>query len=191
MTKIALTEAANLTGINRDKARYWSTLLDLEIAKEGRVSYLPGGAEKLLLAMAQSVSGGLSPSVAAQEVKALHALPVESPAPICNQDNHTADKIADLEKAVLLLAEQNKILGDQHKMLFDQNKQLFDQNKAMLSMIQAQGNKMDFIAARLLPAPASKPVNVWQPTTRQTQSVSFFKRLWLELIAPEQLRATP
>lgn len=184
MTKIALTEAANLSGINRDKARYWSTLLDLEIAKEGRVSYLPGGAEKLLLAMAQSVSGGLSPSVAAQEVKALHALPVESPAPICNQDNHTADKIADLEKAVLLLAEQNKILADQHKMLFDQN-------KAMLSMIQAQGNKMDFIAARLLPAPASKPVNVWQPTTRQTQSVSFFKRLWLELIAPEQLRAMP
>ncbi|NCB40948.1 MAG: hypothetical protein EOM80_19505, partial [Erysipelotrichia bacterium] len=106
MNRIPVTEAAKLAGITREQARYWSTLLDLEVKKEGRVSYLPAGSENLLLAMAKAVSSGSSPSVAANEVKSVHALPVESPAPICENDNEkSAARIAELEKAILLLAE--------------------------------------------------------------------------------------
>lgn len=180
---VTILEAAAKSCLTKQRVRYWLDLLEIEITKKEGKFYLPAGAVDLLIAMQKAISGGLSPALAAVEVKAIHALPVEA-APICNQDDHTADKIADLEKAVLLLAEQNKILADQNKMLFDQN-------KVILSMVQAQGNKMDFIAAKLLPSPASNPVKVWEPTTRQTQPLPFFKRLWLELIAPEQLRATP
>lgn len=176
--RIAITEAANIAELSRDKCRYWAQLLDLPIEKDGRVSYLPAGSEKLLAAMKKAVDSGLAPAVAAAEVKNVHALPVlDTPAPICNQDN-AADKIADLEKAVLLMASTLEKQG-----------KLLEQQAAIIAM---QSAKLDNLTAIMLPAPQpARPVNVWQPVEKKAPQVSWIRRAWLELVNPVQLRATP
>jgi hypothetical protein len=170
MNRIPLTEAATLAGLTRDKARYWSGVLELPIVKEGRVSYLPDGADRLLNAMRVAVEGGMSPATAAVEVKNIHTLPVEKSAPIRTADTDTAARINDLENAVMLLVEQNKTL---------------------IAMAQAQAVKIDTLTVKLLPQPKTKPVNIWQPEPRQAPQVSTLKKLWLELFNPAMLRATP
>lgn len=178
MERIPLTEAATLSGLTRDKARYWSGVLELPITKQGRVSYLPAGADRLLSAMRIAVDGGMSPAAAAVEVKSVHSLPVEKSSPICAAESDTSARLADLEKAVMLLVEQNKYLADGNKFLTD--------------LVQAQAVKIDTLSAKLLPPPvAVEPVNVWQPSAKKPPQVSWFKRAWLELFNPVMLRATP
>lgn len=172
---ITIREAAALADVSKDKCRYWLKLLDLEMVKQDGKLLLPGNAVNLLQAMKKIVDSGVSPVAAAVEVKSIHALPVVQEV---NQDNNTADKIADLQKAVLLLAstveKQNQILGEQSQLLSEQSKQL-----AALS-------------TKLLPPPVEvKPVKVWQPIEKPAPKVSWLKRAWLELINPTALRATP
>jgi hypothetical protein len=177
MNRIPITEAAKLAGITREQARYWSKLLDLPIEKDGRVSYLPAGSENLLAAMKKAVDSGLAPAVAAAEVKSVHALPVVNDSPIRNQDN-AADKIADLEKAVLLMASTLEKQG-----------KLLEQQAAIIAM---QSAKLDNLTAIMLPPPQpARPINVWQPVEKKAPNFSWIRRAWLELIDPVKLRATP
>ena len=173
---VTILEAATSARITKQKVRYWLELLDVEITKNEGKFYLPTGAVDLLTSMQKAVASGISPAVAAIEIKAIQALPAKSPAPICNQDNHTAGRIGELEKAVMLLAatveKQTRVIEQQSV------------------IIARQSSRLDLIAVKLLPQPG-KNVNVWEPQPRQTQNVSFFKRLWLELINPVALRVTP
>lgn len=175
MNRIPITEAAKLAGITREQARYWSRLLDLEMTKDGRVSYLPAGSESLLLAMAQAVKNGQAPAVAAAEVKTTYAPPPPMVQPESGSD--IAARLEQLEKSVLMLA--------------DSNRKLSEENKTLAALILSQNEKINNLAAKLLPPPESKPINVWQPAARKPPQVSWLKRAWYELISPERLRATP
>lgn len=172
MNKLPLIDLAKKLSITPTQCRYWSKLCGIEIEKSGRISYLPESAERLLSAMSTAINGGLSPSVAANEVMANHA-PVESPAPICENDKHTAEKIADLEKAILLLVESNRAI--------------LAENRKMAAIIERQSTRLDVIANRL-PAPPPEPA---QPSKKTVVKVPLLRRLWLELFNPESLRATP
>ena len=177
MNRIPITEAAKLAGITREQARYWSRLLDLDMIKEGRVSYLAAGSENMLLAMAQAVKSGQAPAVAASEVKATFAAPVIMPKqPETEQGNtEIIARLNDLERAVILLAENNK--------------QLLTENRELAAIISRQNTKLDTIAARLpAPPPEVAPIRKIQKTVAK---VPLFKRIWLELFNPESLRATP
>jgi hypothetical protein len=177
MNRIPITEAAKQAGISREQARYWSRLLDLEMIKDGRVSYLPSGSENMLSAMAQSVASGQAPSVAASEVKATFAAPVIMPKqPETEQGNaELTARLNDLEKAVLLLVESNQRLSAD--------------NKSMAAIISSQNTKLDTIAARLpAPPPEVAPIRKIKKTEVK---VPLFKRIWLELFDPVKLRATP
>lgn len=173
---VTVLEAATRARITKQKVRYWLDLLEIETTrKEGKI-YLPAAAVELLISMNNAVSAGLSPAVAAVEVKSVQALPVLNDLPIRNQDT-AADKIAGLEKAVLLMASTLEKQG-----------KLLEQQAAVISM---QSAKLDNLTARLLPPPPSKPVQVWQPVEKKAPQVSWLKRAWLELINPVKLRATP
>ncbi len=169
---LTILEAATVAGVTKDKCRYWLKLLDLDLVKKEGKLYLSESAADLLKVMKNSVDSGLSPVAAAVEVKQLHAMPVKSDAPICNQDNDNlvVDKIADLEKAVLLMAAQ-----------------LEKQNK----VIALQASQLEKLSRNLLPATITKPVKAWQPAATKAPQVSWLKRAWLELINPTALRATP
>lgn len=195
MNRIPITEAAKLANITREQARYWSRLLDLEMIKDGRISYLAAGSENMLLAMAESVKSGQAPAVAASEIKTTFAAPVIMPKqPEAEQGTNnqfvksekgknfpfqsTSEIIArlnNLERAVILLAENNK--------------QLLTENRELAAIISRQNTKLDTIAARLpAPPPEVAPIRKIHKTEVK---VPLLKRLWLELFDPIQLRATP
>jgi len=178
MNKLSIIEASEKLGLSPTQSRYWCKLLEIEITKEGRISFIPADSENLLSAMKQAVDSGISPAVAAIETKATCSPPL----PMIQQlesGSAVAARIIDLEKAVMLLAEQNKILNDQ--------------NKSMISILQSQSIKLDNLAAKLLPSLESKPlpVKVWQPEHKPAPKFSLFKKIWLELVNPVALRATP
>lgn len=181
MNRIPITEAAKLANITREQARYWSRLLDLEMIKDGRISYLAAGSENMLLAMAESVKSGQAPSVAAAEIRATFAAPAIVPE---QPENNTAiiARLNDLESAVLLLVQSNQTLSTE-------NKKLSEHNSALLDLVQLQNRKLDTIAARLpAPPPEVAPIRKIHKTEVK---VPLLKRLWLELFDPIQLRATP
>ena len=172
---VTILEAASKARITKQKVRYWLELLDIEMTKAEGKFYLPAGAVDLLISMQKAVTSGASPAVAAIEIKATQALPVNPPEEICgqsNQNDKSAARITELEKAVLLLAST---VERQNQLLSEQSKQI-----ATLS-------------ARLLPLPVNKPlpVKVWQPPEKKAPQISLLKRFWLELFNPTMLRATP
>lgn len=175
MNRISVTDAATFAGIPREKARYWSTLLDLEMIKDGRVSYLPAGSESLLLVMAQAVKNGQAPAVAAAEAKTTYAPPSPMVQPESGSD--IAARLEQLEKSVLMLAESNKKLSED--------------NSKLAALVLAQNKKLDFLSEKLLPAPKNEPVKVWQPAKKTEVKVPLLKRLFFEIFSPERLRATP
>jgi hypothetical protein len=185
MNRIPITEAAKQAGITREQARYWSRLLDLDMLKDGRVSYLPSGAENMLLAMAQAVKSGQAPSVAAAEIKATFAAPAIVPPE--QPENNTAiiARLNDLESAVLLLVQSNQSLSAD-------NKQLSERNTLLLDLVQKQNRKLENIAARLpAPPPEVAPIRKIRKIQKTEVKLPLLKRLWLELFDPVKLRATP
>ncbi|RLC89162.1 MAG: hypothetical protein DRI37_04545 [Chloroflexi bacterium] len=177
---ITILEAAKKLEITKDRCRHWFKLLEIKPTKKGRTLFLSHDEMNLLFIMKKGIDTKLSPLKAAQEIKELHVTPERAIEPI-QKANNTNNKIADLEKAVLLLAEQNKIISNQ-------NQDLTDQNKTMLDMIKMQDHKLSQIYKMLLPAPVKK-VKVWQPQPPQKIRVPLLKRIWLELTNPEALRA--
>lgn len=185
MENISITEAANFAKVTREKARYWSKLLELKITKLGRVSYIPAGSEQLIMAMNKSISNGLSPSVAAKEVLSIHALPTTNK-PSNIDSNEFKNRINSLEQAVMLLVEQNKMLV---KTTETQNKKIEAQNEFIVTSLQIQKQQLKTIQIKLDPPITTKKIEVWQPPKPKQLQLSAFKRLWYEVISPEKLRA--
>lgn len=176
---LSILEAATRARITKQKVRYWLQLLEIEpISKEGKL-YINAAAVDLLEAMSKAVSSGIAPAVAAVEVKNIHALPVESPAPICD---NTANKIENLEKAVLFLAESNQGI-------MKQNQDLIAQVKELAAIIAKQSKKIDLITHT---NKATAEHYHQQPRIKKSEvKIPLLKRLWLELFNPTALRATP
>lgn len=177
---VTVLEAATRARITKQKVRYWLELLKIEpTRKEGKL-YINAAAVDLLMAMNQAVLSGTAPALAAVEVKNIHALPVESPASICENGNEkTAARINELEKAVLLLAESNQAI-------LQQNQDLIAQVKTLAAIINKQSLNLNLISARL-PEPA--PIKQAEQPKRPVVKVPLLKRLWLELFDPVKLRA--
>jgi hypothetical protein len=179
MDKIPLLQAIKQINISPTQGRYWLKLLDVAIEKKGRIAYIPGDSLRLLSAMKKNISAGNSPATAATEVKNIHAMPKEIE-PKVNQGNFNQviiERLADLEKAVLLVAESNRKLSED--------------NKSLAALILSQNEKINNLSAKLLPPPQSKPVQVWQPAPKKAVNFSWLKRAWYELTNPARLRATP
>jgi hypothetical protein len=181
MNKLPLIDLAKKLSITPTQCRYWSKLCGIEIEKSGRISYLPESAERLLNAMSTAINGGLSPSVAANEVMATHA-PVESPAPICTQDTESAARINELEKAVLLLAESNQAV-------MKQNQDLIAKIGELAAIINKQSKKIDLITHTS--KATAEPCHQQPRIKKNAVNLPLYKRLWYELFNPEYLRATP
>jgi len=177
MNHISLSEVANHTGITKSKIKYWAKLLNLKIKKENRTLFLAKGSESVLIAMAQSISCGLSPSTAAKEVLSVHALPVMK----VNQNDNTnqlTNRISSLEEAVMLLVEQNKSLAITVE----------NQNKVIVANLQSQGKQLNQLKLALNPPQPTK-IEVWQPPKVKEPKLSAMQRIWYEVMNPAKLRA--
>ncbi len=174
---ITILEAAKQSDITKQKVRYWIDLLQIPITKRERKFYIPEESVKTLLEMKNAIGSGLSPSLAAKEIKETYAAPTTEKKELQVVD-HTAD-LQEMQKAIMLLVESNKRLTED-------NKQLNNKLESVLKAVKKQSNIID----KLLPAPTPtityKP---WQPSEKKTPEYSFIKRFWYELVAPEKLRA--
>ncbi len=168
---VTILEAATAAGVSKDKARYWVKLLELETIKKDGKLFLPDNASDLLNAMKNAVEGGIAPVAAAVDVKNIHSCPS---IPGLNQENRADDsvlgKITELQNAIILLA------GTVEK-----------QNK----LLEVQARQINVLTARLPVPKLPCPENVWQPKPRHAPKVSFWRKLWLELIDPVALRSMP
>lgn len=116
--------------------------------------------------MYKIVASGVSPKKAAKEVLEIYATPLQPQEPIPKEvsNNVLTNRIATLEKAVLLLVEENKKQREQLNKRFDR------------------------IELKLEP-PVPKKIKAWQPAKPKRLKYSPLKHLWYELVNPAKLRA--
>ena len=180
MNKLSIKEASKKLEISPTQCRYWSKLLEVEIIKQGRISYIQSDAEGLFHAMKKAVEGGQAPSVAAIEVKATFVRLPTVPT-VESQDNK---RLEQLEKAIMLLAEANNKLTESNNLLSNDNKIIIAGLKAQGEVIARQSMQLNRLTLKLLPEPP-------KVQKKAIAKVSFIKKLWLEMFNPEALRAIP
>lgn len=114
--RISLVDAAKQAAVSRDKAKYWLELLGCCLIKEKQKSFVPLGAVVLLEAMRLAIESGLTPSAAAEHVKLTYSEKQEPKEPTKALEvpndavNKMTTRIEALEKAVLMLVEENRNL---------------------------------------------------------------------------------
>jgi hypothetical protein len=167
--RISLVEAAKQAAVSRDKAKYWLELLGCCLIKEKQKSFVPLGAVVLLEAMRLAIESGLTPSAAAEHVKLTYS---EKQAPkeptkaleVPNDAvNKMAARIESLEKAVLMLVEENRTLNQR------------------VGGIQAFLMPPEKVAAPLIP---------WQPEKPKDplEGLAWYQRVWVEYFEPWRMR---
>jgi len=180
MKNISFSEAAKYADITRDQLRYWTKLLNIKSIKEGRTLFLPNGSEKLLEAMHQAIKSGLSLKASAQEILNIHTLPqLTSEHKNLENNQILTDRISSLEKAVMLLVEQNKALAEINQ----------TQNKLFADNFLRQEKRLDNIHLQLNPPITNKKIEVWKPAISKRPHLSIIQRLWYEVTNPTKLRA--
>lgn len=94
------------------------------------------------------------------------------PAPI--SEENLAGRLKGIEQGILALAEDNRTLRETMGRLVEENR-LFRE-------------RLEAPPAKPADTPP-KPITPWQPTRLEPAPLSWFGRLWAELVEPERLRA--
>ena len=179
---IALRDAAKKAGITPAQAKYWVKLLGIALVMRGRVGFLEGEAVDNLVKMAGLVVGGVSPKNAAFEISGIvhekDIIPIEPDVigDLKEKLERMEAKNGLIEKAILMLAEENRATRQEVMKLVEVNQAL-----------QLRLEPPPLTAAYYEPA---KPVQVWKPPKVQkpAEGMSLLRRVWIEFTQPEQLR---
>ncbi len=166
---ISLVEAAKQAAVSRDKAKYWLELLGCCLTKKKQKSFAPLEAVFFLEAMRLAIESGLTPSAAAEHVKLTYSEKQTPKEPVkafeMTDDTVTrmSARIESLEKAVLMLVEENR------------------------NLVQQVGG------IRLLLMPPAKPttaVITWQPAKPKDplEGMAWYQRVWVEWFEPWKMR---
>lgn len=166
--KITLVEAAKQAAVSRDKAKYWLELLGCCLIKEKQKSFVPLGTVILLEAMRLAIESGLTPSAAAEHVKLTysekHVTQEPAKVPEVRDDAITrmTERIESLEKAVLMLVEENRNLA------------------------QRVGGMQILLAPPIKPAPAI----AWKPEKLKSplEGMTWYQKVWVEWFEPWRMR---
>ena len=154
-----------------DQIKYWCKLLDIQPEIISRAAHVTVEQCKTIKKMADLIGQGIKPGEAAAML--VNTAVIVSPVKFKESDPELLNRIESLEKAVLLLVEQNKKLA---------------------STIETQNEvykrKLEAIEFRLTPPKREiKVFKPWEPAAKVSPQLSPLKKLWYELINPEMLRA--
>lgn len=167
--KISLVNAAKQAAVTRDKAKYWLELLGCCLIKEKQKSFVPMGAVVLLEAMRLAIESGLTPSAAAEHVKLTYSEKQEPKEPTKALEapndavNKMSSRIEALEKAVLMLVEENRTL-----------------NQRVVGM-----------QTLLMPlAKPTTPMIPWESEKSKDplEGMTWYQRAWVEIFEPWRMR---
>lgn len=167
--RITLVEAAKQAAVSRDKAKYWLELLGCCLFKEKQKSFVPLGAVVLLEAMRLAIESGLTPSAAAEHVKLTYADKQEPKEPTKALEvpddavTRMSARIESLEKAVLMLVEENR------------------------NLVQRVGGMQMLL---MPPAKSTTAAIAWQPEKPKDplEGMAWYQRIWVECFEPWRMR---
>lgn len=168
---VTLPEASRIARTTPDRARYWLSLLGIETFKNGKFRYVPPMAVAILQAMAGLIGEGMAPAEAAKQAREKAATDATAiAAPVPTPDPRPDDRLANLEKAVLTMAESFQAMAAENKAL-----------RLELSTIKAH----------LLPPPTPTcQVIPWAPPKREDPLAgkSWWEKTWIKIAHPERCR---
>lgn len=178
---IALRDVAKKVGITPAQAKYWVKLLGVVLVMRGRVGFLEEVTADNIMKMADLVTNGASPKNAAFEISGVvnekEIIPVKRIEPddveeLKEKLDRLETKNGQIEKAILMLAEENRATRQEMTKLVEVNQAL---------------------RLRLEPPPLPafappRPIKVWEPVRVQPIPTPWYERLWLQMFNPEMLR---
>jgi len=161
-----ITESATV-----DQIKYWCKLLDIQPEIISRAAHVTAEECEILRKMAGLTDEGMRPGEAAAMLT--NTAVTVSPVKQKESEPELLQRIETLERAILLLVEQNKKLATT----------IEKQN-------EVQTKKLEAIQYRLEPAKQDfHKLEPWQPKPKKKPQFPALKRLWYELIDPVKLRA--
>lgn len=161
-----VTESATI-----DQVKYWCKLLDIQPSIISRAAHVTSEQCEMIKKMAGLIDQGVRPRDAATML-------VDNAVTISpNLNNEVnlemARRIESLEKAVMLLVEQNKKLAT-----------------TIETQNELQNRKLEAIQFRLDPPKSEvKAFKPWEPAPKKQPQYSFLQKVWYELMDPVRLRA--
>ena len=184
--EFTLPEAAESVGASVDQLRYWITLMEIESTRRGKCRYLAEEDVSRLRGMAAMVKGGTSPKEAAAiaREKLTEAVVITTPAA------EPPAIMNDLQRALVLLAEENRQIKQTMGAILDEVKASRSENAALRGqMALLMAPKQDDKLFEILNRPAD-PVKAWSPASRPDplEGAGLLKRAWAHLVHPEKLR---
>lgn len=147
-----MPEVSKELGITTDQARYWVQLLEAETEKRGRVVFFPAATIALLAEMARFVAEGFSPGEASRKARGVTVThPVTLPV------NPTDARVDALERAVLMLVEEIRVLKDPYRAWYSQFFQPAPRGDTLRDKYLALGFIQSARHTELLPNTAEQP----------------------------------
>ncbi len=170
-----LPEVSREIGVTPDKARYWLSLLGIEAEKRNRTIIITPEAEKALLGMKNFVAEGFPPGEAAKRVKtASDEIQTLFPVPVVQTPvvdmTVTNNRLETVEKALLLLVEQNqRVQGE------------------LVSLRQENAALRHYL---MPPEQPALPVVPWQPEkiNNPLEGLAWYQRAWVQVFEPWKMR---
>jgi len=172
MTEKIMIRLNDITeGATIDQVKYWCKLLDIQPVIISRAAHVSSEQCELIKKMAGMVEQGIRPRDAASMLVD-NAVTI-SPDPNNEVNFEMARRIDSLEKAVMLLVEQNKKLA-----------------ATIEAQNEMQNRKLEAIRLRLEPPKSEvQVIKPWEPAPKKRPQFSFLQKFWYELIDPVKLRA--
>lgn len=181
-----LPEAAENVGATVDQLRYWVSLMEIESTRRGKCRFIAEEDVSRLRGMAAMVKGGTPPKEAAalSREKAVEAViipeTVAQPPALIN----------DFQRALVLLAEENRAIKQTMGAILEEVKAVRSENAELRGQVALlMPPKQDEKIIEIMNRPP-EPVIVWQPTPKADplEGAGFLARAWAHLVSPEKLR---
>lgn len=177
---IALRETAKNAGITPAQAKYWVHLLGVFLVMKGRTGFLGAEDSQKITKMAGLVSGGLSPKEAALEISGV----VHENALVPENSERSGNGFEILEGKITGLEQQN-VMIEKALML------LVEENKALRGEVSRLADSNNALRVQLMPPQEPvKPVIPWKPEPAKDplEGMSWFQKTYVKVFEPQKLR---
>ncbi len=154
-----------------DQVKYWCKLLEIQPVIISRAAHVNSDQCEMIKKMADMIKHGIRPRDASTAL--MNNAVTISPDRNNEINLEMAKRIDSLERAVMLLVDQNKKLA-----------------VTIETQNEIHNRKLEAIQFRLEP-PKVEPISVkvWEPSPKKPPKYSLLQKFWYELMDPVRLRA--
>lgn len=177
---IALRETAKTAGITPAQAKYWVHLIGACLVMKGRAGFLDMTDSQKLVKIAELVSAGSSPKDAALQVSGV----VQGNSLMPVKQEHSGNGFEILEGKIAGLEQRNSMI-EKALML------LVEENKALRWEVSRLADSNNALRVQLMPPQEPvKPVIPWEPGPEKDplEGMTWFQKTYTKIFEPQKLR---